>query len=439
MKAHIGNSEFGYSSTGVLIYANTIIKAPTGVCAVYQDSGGVKAYYYVHTDSQGSWLAISNTNGTVVNRYSYDAWGRPRNVADWTLKAINIGSELINLNAFQPRFDRGYTGHEIMAGFGLINMNGRLYDPYLQRFLSPDPYVQSPLNAQNYNRYSYCMNNPLMYTDPSGYNFIVGAFDFIGGFFRTAWNVGTLPFGIVLLPFQTGKRYDNSLFQHKLNQIGYGWDEMGWGLFGDHKHLKSPGGKASGGGYQPDYYGNSNNDGSNSNNNDKPTIPKLSLSTGAIGPPMAGLGTGGISPLDDYTIVVNRFAESQNTTLSSFTAYGPDQTSMTGYFLEPGGPSTTLSGLDKRIPAGIYTIQETYSNAFGQNMYLVTNSNVSADRGIRIHTGNFGSNTEGCLLVGSGYGFSNGDYFIKGSKAKYNELIEFLGSNKATLIINDIP
>ncbi|NVO09208.1 MAG: RHS repeat-associated core domain-containing protein [Bacteroidales bacterium] len=55
-----------------------------------------------------------------------------------------------------------------MCGFGLINMNGRLYDPYLQRFLSPDPFVQSPGNAQNYNRYSYCLNNPLMYTDPSG-------------------------------------------------------------------------------------------------------------------------------------------------------------------------------------------------------------------------------------------------------------------------------
>jgi RHS repeat-associated protein len=55
-----------------------------------------------------------------------------------------------------------------MCGFGLINMNGRLYDPYLQRFLSPDPYVQAPGNAQNYNRYSYCLNNPLMFTDPSG-------------------------------------------------------------------------------------------------------------------------------------------------------------------------------------------------------------------------------------------------------------------------------
>ncbi|WP_289858210.1 RHS repeat-associated core domain-containing protein, partial [uncultured Muribaculum sp.] len=49
-----------------------------------------------------------------------------------------------------------------------INMNGRLYDPLLARFFSPDNYVQQPTNSQNFNRYSYCLNNPLKYTDPSG-------------------------------------------------------------------------------------------------------------------------------------------------------------------------------------------------------------------------------------------------------------------------------
>jgi len=48
-------------------------------------------------------------------------------------------------------------------------MNGRVYDPWLGRFLSPDPFVQSPGNSQSYNRYSYCLNNPLKYIDPSGY------------------------------------------------------------------------------------------------------------------------------------------------------------------------------------------------------------------------------------------------------------------------------
>ena len=56
----------------------------------------------------------------------------------------------------------------MMGEFGLVNMNGRLYDPTLGRFLSPDNYVQEPGNSQSFNRYSYCLNNPLKYTDPSG-------------------------------------------------------------------------------------------------------------------------------------------------------------------------------------------------------------------------------------------------------------------------------
>jgi len=47
-------------------------------------------------------------------------------------------------------------------------MNGRLYDPLVGRFLSPDNSVQNPYFTQNYNRYSYCLNNPLRFTDPSG-------------------------------------------------------------------------------------------------------------------------------------------------------------------------------------------------------------------------------------------------------------------------------
>ena len=67
-----------------------------------------------------------------------------------------------------PKFDRGFTGHEHLYGFGLINMNGRMYDPVMSSFLSPDNYVQAPDFSQSFNRYSYCLNNPLKYTDPDG-------------------------------------------------------------------------------------------------------------------------------------------------------------------------------------------------------------------------------------------------------------------------------
>jgi len=42
-----------------------------------------------------------------------------------------------------------------------------LYDPILARFLAPDPFVGSGL-TNDFNRYIYCRNNPLMFTDPNG-------------------------------------------------------------------------------------------------------------------------------------------------------------------------------------------------------------------------------------------------------------------------------
>ena len=65
----------------------------------------------------------------------------------------------------------GFTGHEMLDDFGLIHMNGRVYDPAIGRFLSADPFVQAPENSQSFNRYSYVMNNPLSLVDPSGYSF----------------------------------------------------------------------------------------------------------------------------------------------------------------------------------------------------------------------------------------------------------------------------
>ena len=56
-----------------------------------------------------------------------------------------------------------------MDKFGLINMNGRVYDPLVGRFLNPDIFVKDPTNPIDFNRYMYCHNNPLKYVDPSGY------------------------------------------------------------------------------------------------------------------------------------------------------------------------------------------------------------------------------------------------------------------------------
>jgi len=106
--------------------------------------------FYLFTDHLGSLITIVDQNGSEKFHATYDAWGNQ------TVSRNDIG------------FHRGYTGHEMLQEFGLINMNGRLYDPQIGRFLSTDNYVQEPWDSQNFNRYSYCLNNPLKYSDPSG-------------------------------------------------------------------------------------------------------------------------------------------------------------------------------------------------------------------------------------------------------------------------------
>jgi RHS repeat-associated protein len=126
--------------------------------AVLKSDGTTPAYFYLHRDYQGSILAISNAVGAVVEKRLFDAWGAIAKVQD------GAGNTLTKLTFF----DRGYTGHEHLQSVGLINMNARLYDPKLHRFLQPDAFIQDQYNTQNYNRYGYCVNNPLKYTDVTG-------------------------------------------------------------------------------------------------------------------------------------------------------------------------------------------------------------------------------------------------------------------------------
>lgn len=120
-----------------------------GGVIIIKQNGEFKPYQ-AFTDNLGSILSVVDENGDKVFGASYDAWG----------------CQTVTLN--EIGLHRGYTGHEMLNEFGIINMNGRLYDPVLGRFFSPDNYVQMPDNSQNFNRYSYCLNNPLKYTDPSG-------------------------------------------------------------------------------------------------------------------------------------------------------------------------------------------------------------------------------------------------------------------------------
>lgn len=172
---YLGNFEKGIfgSNTRQLHY----IAGGDGLAAIYVINAGVDTMYYVHTDHLGSYDVITNQSGAVVQNYSFDAWGSRRNPSNWTYNNLPVHS----------LFSRGYTSHEHLDAFNLINMNGRVYDPLLGRFLSPDNYVQSPFNTQSYNRYSYCINNPLGHTDPSGDFFLGTIITFAGDFLKTVF------------------------------------------------------------------------------------------------------------------------------------------------------------------------------------------------------------------------------------------------------------
>ncbi|MFN8208935.1 MAG: FG-GAP-like repeat-containing protein [Bacteroidales bacterium] len=161
-----------------------------GIAAIYTIQNSSTNMYYVHTDHLGSIDVMTNQSGTAVQYMSFDAWGRRRNPTDWTYTNVPT-SYLVS---------RGYTMHEHLDQFGLINMNGRVYDPVLGRFLEADNYVQAPGFTQSYNRFSYCWNNPLKYSDPSGYfnwkrfwrnalSFTVGTIVGVGATILTGGNV----------------------------------------------------------------------------------------------------------------------------------------------------------------------------------------------------------------------------------------------------------
>lgn len=128
---------------------------------VYErENGGSWTLYNIGRDYLGNVTHIATSGGTLVSEYSYDPWGRLRDPDTHAVYSPGQEPELF--------LGRGFTGHEHLPWFGLVNMNARLYDPLLGRFLSPDPYVQAPDFTQNYNRYIYCLNNPLKFTDRSG-------------------------------------------------------------------------------------------------------------------------------------------------------------------------------------------------------------------------------------------------------------------------------
>jgi RHS repeat-associated protein len=137
------------------------IKADGKLIAVRFNQAGTVTMGYFTLDHLGSISVITDQNGAIVERDSYDAWGRRRNAN---------GTDAV-CGANSSETTRGFTGQEEMDQVCLVNMNARLYDPTIGRFMQADSVVQDAFDSQALNRYTYVRNNPLSFTDPTGHLF----------------------------------------------------------------------------------------------------------------------------------------------------------------------------------------------------------------------------------------------------------------------------
>jgi len=102
---------------------------------------------FIHQGHLSGTALVTNADGTVNGTMAYYPWGGTRD-----------GSVPTDIRFTGQRLD----------GTGLYYYNARYYDATIGRFISPDIIVPDPANPQSFNRYSYCLNNPLKYVDPSG-------------------------------------------------------------------------------------------------------------------------------------------------------------------------------------------------------------------------------------------------------------------------------
>ncbi|XXU81017.1 RHS repeat-associated core domain-containing protein [Sorangium sp. So ce1151] len=135
------------------------VHSPERVVAIVTRGGSDDGTHYVHVDHLGSIDALTDEDGDVIERRSYEPFGQRRNPV-WGERAPA---------SFSSETTQGFTGHESDDELGLVNMKGRMYDPRIGRFLTTDPIVSIPSFGQSWNPYSYVLNNPLTYVDPGGF------------------------------------------------------------------------------------------------------------------------------------------------------------------------------------------------------------------------------------------------------------------------------
>lgn len=174
----------------------------SGLAAIYVKNNGKDTLFTAVTDYQNSLTAVMDVATKKVEKFSYKPWGQRRNPTRWDL----------NVSDYKSRFSRGFCMHEHLPELGIIDMGGRMYDARTCQFLSPDPYMQAPGSWLNHNRYAYCLQNPVMYTDPDGESILA------------AIAIGAIVGG--------GINYGIKKYNGQINSVGDAFAAFGWGALG---------------------------------------------------------------------------------------------------------------------------------------------------------------------------------------------------------------
>jgi RHS repeat-associated protein len=185
-KANLHSFGRAYPFTGYEIDPNGVITKFISVGGESLASRKGATQYFYHNDHLGSVNVVTNLAGAQVQLIEYDPWGAVSKI----------------VGTIDP--DTRFTGQKLDPETGLYYYGGRYYDAEIGRFISADPFVQTPFDPQNLNRYSYVINNPQNYIDPDGYFHIhkkkkPGFFQRFFGFFVGAivgWFTGGAGFAI---------------------------------------------------------------------------------------------------------------------------------------------------------------------------------------------------------------------------------------------------
>jgi RHS repeat-associated protein len=126
----------------------------------YDEATHEETTAYLTRDGLGSISTVFDTQGKLLERFFHEPFGQRTGIDGKPLQSFTPSSGVA----------LGFTGERHDDDLGWIDLHGRVYDPVQKRFLTPDPVVSNPWSSPSFNRYAYALNNPLRFTDPSGFD-----------------------------------------------------------------------------------------------------------------------------------------------------------------------------------------------------------------------------------------------------------------------------